>query len=228
MIPSEFLLYTIRLRLQPLLLFLVVSFQALSQAQIANNRYTRFSGRVIDSATSQSIPQAYIWTHHYSTMSNDDGSFSLRVKPTDTIHVSHVSYHDLTIIYDTLLGNLKVQIPLKQKIRMLEEVRIYSYLSESAFKRKIMETTRVLSLEEEIAMTNSKIISYLAKYAPAYPMNDYDNYTDYMKGPQGVVIFSNQPNKGLIRAIKSVIKPNIPSYQRFLRTDSSKIYSRFR
>ncbi len=83
-----------------------------------------------------------------------------------------------------------------------------------------METTPVLSREEEIAQVNSKIISYLARYTPTYPMNANDNYIDYMKGPQPVVIFSSKPSKGLIRAIKNVVSPDLPTYKGFYNADS--------
>jgi hypothetical protein len=208
--------------------FLFIFFLGIPRQSLSQIQNEKFQGTVIDSATAQPIPQVNLWTNHSSTISNADGNFSLVVLDGDTIHFSHVSYHELAIKYDSKLPQPSLIISLHQKIRLLDEVKIYFYLSESEFRQKIMETTPVLTREEEIAQINSKIITYLARYAPAYPMNAHDNYIDYMKGPQGVVILSSKPSKGLIRAIKNVIKPNLPSYKRFLNSDSSMRSLRYR
>ena len=109
----------------------------------------------------------------------------------------------------------KITVSLRQKIILLKEVKIYSYLSERMFKQMIIEKPPVLSQEEEIALINSRILSYVARYAPPAPMDAFDNYIDYMKGPQGVVILSSNPSKGLIRALKNVITPATSSYKKF-------------
>lgn len=191
--------------------FCLLFFLALSSSIYSQN-YLR--GTVIDSTTSQPIPQVNVWTNHSHTISDAEGNFSLLVWKDDTLHFTHISYYDLAIKvgHDT---HLPVVISLQQKTRLLDEVKIYSYLSENAFKQKVMETTPVLSQEEEIAQINSKIMSYLAQYAPPCVMNANDNYVEYMKGPQGVVIFSSKPYKGLIRAFKNVLNPSLPSYKRF-------------
>ena len=205
------------------ILVLALPIQVLSQIQ-----YEKLEGTVIDSVSAQPVPQVNAWTNHSYTTSDADGNFSLLVLAGDTIHFSHLSYHDFKVRHYNKTDQSKIRIILRQKIRLLDEVKIYSYLSESAFRQKIMETTPVLSREEEIAQINSKIITYLARYLPAYPMSAHDNYIDYMKGPQGVVIFSSKPNKGLIRAIRNVINPNLLSYKRFLGSDSLMRSLRYR
>jgi hypothetical protein len=180
----------------------------------------RLSGTIIDSATALPIPQVNIWASNSSTVSDADGNFSLEVLRGDSIHFSHISYEDLTIKKHISVGQSQVAIKMRERIRLLREVNVYWFLSENMFRQKIMETTLVPSREEEIAMINSKIISYLARYAPVCSMNAYDNHIDYMRGPQPVVIFSSKPTKGLIRAIKNVIRPNLPSYKKFFHTDS--------
>jgi len=188
---------------------------------LCQNQYEKLEGTVMDSTTFQPIPQVNVWTRHSSTISDADGNFSLLVAQNDTLHFSHISYHDLVMKYGIKNPTSRIRIILRQRIRLLDEVKIYSFLSENAFKQKIMETNPVLSREEEIAQINSKIITCLARYAPTYPMDAHDNYIDYMKGPQGVVIFSSKASKGLIRAIKNVMSPNQPAYKRFLNSDSS-------
>jgi hypothetical protein len=172
----------------------------------------------VDSATRQPIPQVNIWTKYSHTISDADGNFSLIVYKGDTVHFTHISYYDFKIKLDHDIHSFDI-ISLYQKIRLLDEVKVHSYISESAFKKKIMETIPVLSREEEIAKTNSKIMTYLARYAPAAPMNANENYIEYMKGPQGVVIFSNNPSKGLIKAIKNVFHHK-PTFEKFYRSDS--------
>ncbi len=180
-------------------------------------------GTIIDSISSIPISNVYVQTRHSATVSDADGNFSLVVSPGDTLHFSHISYYDsaISVNYKTHDSKIKtLKIFLRQKIRLLNEVKIYSYLSEWAFKQKIIETIPQPSREEEIAAINSKIISYLARYAPTSPMDANDNFVDYMKGPQGVVIFSSDPSKGLIRALKNIFNPTTPSYKKFFNADS--------
>src|SRR6267154_2231949 len=191
--------FSIWLEFLCLLFALIASPPVRSQHQV--------QGTVIDSLSSVPVPDVYIRTRHSATISDADGNFSLVVSPGDTVYFSHTSYCALAIVVDNKTRDHKLKIVLRQKVRLLNEVKVYSYLSEWAFKQKIIETTPQISREEALAAINSKIISYLARFAPAAPMNANDNYIDYMKGPQGVVIFSSNPSKGLIRALKNVINP---------------------
>jgi hypothetical protein len=208
----KFFFFSSWLKVICLLLLLSSSVPVRSQALL--------QGTVIDSASSLPIPEVNVWTTYTNTISDADGNFSLVVSPGDSLHFSHISYHDGVLPVDNKHHDTQIKVFLRQKIRLLREVKIYSYLSESAFKQKIMETTPVLSREEEIALINSSIISYLARNAPASPMDAYDNYVDYMKGPQGVVIFSSNPSKGLIRAFKNIINLTTSSYRKFFNADS--------
>jgi hypothetical protein len=208
----KFLLFSIGPKVICLLLLLSSSVFVCSQALL--------QGTVIDSASSLPVPQVNVWANHTNTISDAGGNFSLVVSPGDTLHFSHISYCDRVVRVDSKNRDVNIKVSLRQKIRLLREVKIYSYLSERAFKQKIIETTRLLSREEEMAKINSAIISYLARYAPTSPMDAYDNYIDYMKGPQGVVIFSSSPSKGLIRAFKNIINLATPSYKKFFNADS--------
>jgi hypothetical protein len=204
------------------LLFSLASFSVWSQNLV--------QGTVMDSISSTPISNVYVRTRHSATVSDADGNFSLVVSPGDSLHFTHISYYDSAIAMDYKTHDPKIKmlrIFLRQKIRLLNEVKIYSYLSERVFKQKIIETIPQLSREEEIAAINSRIISYLARHAPTSPMDAHDNFVDYMKGPQGVVIFSSNPSKGLIRAFKNIINPATSSYKKFFNADSLEKAPRF-
>jgi len=203
------------LRLLCVLFFISLTHRVFSQIETNTLR-----GTVIDSATNLPIPQVNIWTNHSNTISDAEGNFSLFVPQGDTVHFSHVSYHGLIMKHDSNIPATLITIALTQKIRLLSEVQVYSYLSETDFRQKIIQTTPVLTREEEIVQINSKIINYMYRYAPTFPMNANDNYIEYMKGPQPVVIFSSKPSKGLVRAIKNVLTPSQPSYKKFFNSDS--------
>jgi len=96
------------------------------------------------------------------------------------------------------------------KINLLDEV-VISTMTESEFKQKILETTPQLTLEEEAALENIRIINQRAKFASPLPMGSYEAYRDFLKGPQGIVIFSSNGSKGLVKAIKNIVRP--PTYK---------------
>src|SRR6478736_2839973 len=136
----EFLSFFGRQMLFCLLLFLTFSPSSYSQNQLR--------GTVVDSATRKPIPLVSIWTNYSHTISDGEGNFSLAVWKDDTVHFTHISYQDFIFKPDHDMHPLEVIVSLHQKVRLLDEVKVYSYLSESAFKRKIMGTIPVPSKEE--------------------------------------------------------------------------------
>lgn len=112
------------------------------------------------------------------------------------------------------MSGKRLTVAMAPKVRTLDPVTVNSTLTESEFKEKVLNTTPVLTKEEELARENAQIMRRIALYAPQQSMNANDNYLDYMKGPQGVVLFSNKPGKGLISAVKNIVKPKKLVYKR--------------
>ncbi len=194
------------------LLFCLCYLAAFSQDQTIG--YTEVKGVLIDSLTSLPITSVHIRTNHFKTVSNPDGSFSILVLPGDSVHFSHVSYHDIIIPFHQLIHHTPMRVAMMQKVTLLDAVSVYT-LSEASFKEKILETTVVESQEEQNAKTNMAVLNYYMKSLPPLEMTGSENYREYMKGPQGVTIFSSSGQKGLIKAIRDVIKAKPIPYKAF-------------
>jgi hypothetical protein len=162
-------------------------------------------GVVTDGTTSRGIPNVYIRTTSFGVISDSEGNFSTALSSGDSLHFSHLSYLPYHTIFSAELNSDKFVIVLSPKITFLKEVTV-TPLTEDEFQRKILETTPQLSPEEEIAQENIQLLNHAAKFAMPLQMDSYQSYRDYIKGPQGVVLFSSNGSKGLIRAIKNVIR----------------------
>jgi hypothetical protein len=162
-------------------------------------------GVIIDGATFRGIANAYISTPSLGVISDAEGNFSIALSFGDSLHFSHVSYLPYHTIFNATLSHNKFVIVLSPKITFLKEV-IVTPLTEADFQNKVLETTPQLSMEEEIAKENVQILNRAAKFAMPLQMDSYQSYQDYIKGPQGVVLFSSNGSKGLVKAIKNVIR----------------------
>lgn len=162
--------------------------------------YTELNGMLLDSISQQPIPSAHIWTKHFKTTSNADGSFFLLVQPNDSIHISHISYNSLIISARSIKSSTPLQVLMTQRVVVLKEVSVSRVMSEDDFKKKIAETKLIESEEEQNAKANMAALNYYIKSIPQMSMNANDNYREYMKGPQGVTIFSSNGQRGLIKS----------------------------
>lgn len=203
-----------------ILLCLCFSYPAFSQIGIHAD-YIEVKGILTDTLTTQPIASAHIWTRHFNSVSNADGSFSILALPNDSIHFSHVNYHLLVVSVRSLKNSRLCSIMMKQKVTLLNSVDVFNILSEESFKRKILTTTKVETTEEQNAKENIAALNYYIRSLPQLPMNANDNYRDFIKGPQGVTIFSSSGQKGLIKAIRDVAKSKPVPYKNFLNRIAS-------
>ena len=195
-------------------LFLCVLQHAVFSQDRSSPDYTEVKGVLIDSLTSQPIPSVHIWTRHFKTASHPDGSFSILTLTNDSIHFSHIGYYTIVFPLHLLKQSSPLRIAMTQKAIQLNSVEVYR-LSEESFKKTVLETAPVASPEEENANTNIAILKYYIKSLPQLPMNANENYREQIKGPQGVTIFSSGGQKGLIKAIRDVIKMKPTPYKSF-------------
>lgn len=194
-------------------LFCILGF---SQSRVVTE-YTELNGVLLDSVSQQPIPSAHIWTKHFKTSSNANGSFFLLIQPEDSIHISHVSYNSKIVALQTLRNSALVKILMTQRIIVLDAVDIHRVVSEDDFKKKIIETPITKSEEEQNAEANMAALNYYIRSIPQVGMNANENYREYMKGPQGVTIFSSNGQRGLIKAIRDVIKSKPVPYKSFAK-----------
>ena len=187
-----------------------------SQSRVAPE-YKEVNGVLLDSISQQPISSAHIWTKHFNTTSNADGSFFLLVQTNDSIHTSHVSYNTLIIAAHSVNSKTPTRILMTQRVVVLKEVSVSRVMSEDDFRKKIAETKLIESEEEQNAKANLAALNYYIKSIPQMSMNANENYREYMKGPQGVTIFSSNGQKGLIKAIRDVIKTKAVPFKNFVR-----------
>ena len=177
--------------------------------------YSEIKGMLVDSLTALPISSAHIRTSSFKTVSNADGSFSIFVLLNDSVHFSHVGYHDLVISSDQLSHPTPITVAMIQKVTLLGTVNVYA-LTEAKFRKEVLETTPVESQEEQNAKTNMAVLNYYIKSLPQLKMTEAENYREYMKGPQGVTIISSN-GQGLIKAVRDVIKFRPVPYKAFPR-----------
>lgn len=178
-------------------------------------------GIVIDGTNSRGISNVYVRTSSHGVISEPTGKFSLPLSRGDSLHFSHVGYLPYKTIFNGLDNN-KFVIVLSPKITFLKEVTVTSTPTEIEFRNKVLETIPQLSMEEEIAEENVRIMNQAVKFAVPLQMDSYQSYRDYMKGPQGVVILSSSGSKGLVRAIKNVIRSTPYKFPSFVNRKSYK------
>lgn len=165
-------------------------------------------GEIRDSVTNNPIGDVHITVDHSTVVSNAKGEFNLTITDGDSISFSHVSYEPLTIVYKKTFTQSPIKIHLVQDVTLLREVTISPFYTEDEFKAKLLTTEPKISKEQEIANENSERIKSIVKFAPPSPTLNEQFYVQ-MKGPQGIMLFSNDPSKGIIKAFKNIFSPEV-------------------
>ncbi|MBR09813.1 MAG: hypothetical protein CMP48_19265 [Rickettsiales bacterium] len=176
-------------------------------------------GRILEESTLSPIPFAHIRTDSIGTISNKEGWFQIIADSKDTIWVSHVNYvqKPLTLVHT----NDTLTVYLTPAITKLNEVIISQFPSEEKLKSELIKHDVPMSQEEYSAKQNMKLATmiYLSGYTPK--MTSWDNYNEFIRGPQGVSIFSSDPSKGLFKSIRNLSKKNYFHYNTQIKLDST-------
>ena len=189
-------------------LYITLGFSLFSISQI--HAQSKSIGQILDIKTSEPVPFAHIRSDSFGTVSNINGYFHLDQLKKGTITVSHVMYDELVILPNLNEDTLKLY--LHPRITELDEVIIGVLPSEAKFKQELINMEISETKEEINAQLNIRLatIMYLSGYTPG--MSSMDNYKSFIKGPQGVSIFSSDPSKGLIKSFKNLSnKPRFKS-----------------
>ena len=82
----------------------------------AQNTYT---ARVVDESTGAALPMASVYINSsHSTITNQEGDFSIKAHPEDVMRISYVGYNTKNV----KACDLKRKVALKPYTRMLKEV----------------------------------------------------------------------------------------------------------
>lgn len=82
----------------------------------AQNTYT---ARVVDATTGDALPMASVYiSSSHSTITNQEGDFSIKAHPEDMLHITYVGYNGKNI----KASDLGRKVALKPYTRLLKEV----------------------------------------------------------------------------------------------------------
>ncbi len=138
----------------------------------------RFSGLVVEGDSMSPIVGAHVYLPKIGkgTITNPYGYFSLQVRPGDLVIISSITYEPQEILIPpTSEPNYSLLIDLKKDTTILEEIVIYPYPDEEAFKEAFL-AMNTLTIEEENLRRNLDP-ERIREYAYRAPMGATANYT---------------------------------------------------
>lgn len=192
----------------------------------AQNNIKVLSGQVVDAQSFLPISFAHIVGNEKQVIADADGNFSISVHIGDTLTFSHINFERYAILISA--SPLQpIQVYMKKKDYMMDEIVIRDYLLEEELKQQIVEHEVKYTEEEVNAIQNVAFSTLLYKKGYVPEMNSLDNFKNYMKEPQGVSLFSSDPSKGLIKSIQRLSQQNKNSSSdlfRLNKTDTTTIY----
>lgn len=164
-------------------------------------------GLVKDAETLQPISAVHIFNGKFGNYTDQEGAFTIQTGPQDTIIFSHVSYERYFLSAQAMIADT-VFIFLQQKTNMLPGVNVFALPGEEKLRSEILQLQIAPSIEEVYAKNNIGYAHklYLMEVVPE--MNSEDNYKYYFNSHRDVSLFSSNPSKGLVKAIRNVRRPS--------------------
>jgi hypothetical protein len=192
--------------------FLVISLTGYSQNN-SNFKKLSVTGVVYDIESLDSLPFSKITINKSRSFVTDSkGYFNIKLAIKDTLIISHLGYVSSEIVISDLITNydsLHINILLKEQIYNIPTVSVFPYKSYNEFLRSITKdgtnSQALNNAYENIKMMKTQIGK---GYFPANDALTNYNYIMNYKPLSGhsIVLFSSPPNKGIIPALKKIIK----------------------
>jgi hypothetical protein len=171
-------------------------------------------GRVQEANTGASLSNAYITSSQAQAITDTHGYFTIRIKPFDTLTVSHVGYESMQLYPDLNADTLI--ITLTPATVLLKPITVLDYMTEESLKNKILESPVVESDEIINARDNMLKTRILFNMGYRAPMTETEKFQHYLKGPQGFTFFSSSGGS-IFKAIKNIIQKPEFSFKSFNR-----------
>jgi len=154
-----------------------------------------------------------------------DGLIKLNIEQGDTLLFSCVGYDKHKIVISK--GDIslkKMTVFLDVSTTILPEIMVNEMPTEYELKQKILNTQPDINDEAVVAEYNLSNAWRAGIYSQSPEMDAFDNYENYLKGPQPVVIWSSSGNKGLLKSIMQINKSKrIPTFRpSYLNRDQSE------
>ena len=167
-----------------------------------------FSGTIYDIETLEVLPFSQVIVNKKTTRTDSAAFFIMKIPDYDTITIRHSGYYDSKIIVSDLLkskDSVHIDVLMKRQFYELNEIDLFSYKTFAEFKRAVLNTD-VSTKEGNAVQKNVEVIKKQLKN-DFMPYDDgYMNYRMNNLDNGGVVFFSNGYKKGLVSAIKKLIK----------------------
>lgn len=158
-------------------------------------------GVVFDLQNNSPITDVHVTTSRKGVVTDMNGVFEISVPAGDTLHFSHVAYQPKTYGVEKSMTELVIQ--LVPRVRILGEVNIFSFPTESEFKSTILSTEPTVSREVAVAAENSERMREMGRFAPMTKTHA-DLFFESLREPQGFTFLSSNPSRGLSGFIRSV------------------------
>jgi hypothetical protein len=186
-----------------------------SYGQQALQNQVILRGKVLDKATREPLHFAsIIENENNGTASQEDGAFALRMGLSSVVTVTFVGYKPAKIRLPSGFAGIEytTEVLLEKDVILLQGVSVRK-LTEGEFKEQFMEL-KVETEDEKNARSNIAKIRAQGILGVIPQMDGFDNYRNFVNGPQGVTLFSfglggASKSKGLAPALKkATTNPN--------------------
>ncbi len=175
---------------------LFCGYQSIGQNQTTTKNVIQFTGVVFAEDSATIIPGVHIYTptSGRGTTSNPYGFFSMPVIEGDSIIFSAIGFertHYIVPKHDSR-SSLKLLVYLKEDITFLEEVEVFPYPSEAAFKAAVLAAD--LPYRREYENLNDWLNSEYMRRPWEYPEASPNiNYRYFMQQQMNAQIYRVQP-----------------------------------
>jgi hypothetical protein len=193
-------------------------------SELCAQELRKISGVVLDSITGQAISDVHISTSSRGTISNEHGRFCISLDKDEVVFFTHVNYHPVRLQTSDSKEEDLLTIALRQRVKILPEVRVSATPSEKELKSKILEACVPATRAEEDLKMNSKTINTLGRIAPPPVPTLSEQYFESLQGPKDATLLSSNPRRGLLAIIRNQNqKPKQPARPSDYRSDPAII-----
>jgi hypothetical protein len=191
-----------------LILFNVMCIITVHAQEDTKSKKKVFSGTIYDKVTLDVLPFSHVKMHHKVFTTDSTARFIFTNTDIDTVIISHIGYFDSRIAVAGQFKNtdtVHIEVLMKPQIYEMGEIDLFSYKTFAEFKRAVLQTD-ITTKEGNQVIKNSEVIRKQLKNDYLPYSDGYINYRMNQLENGGVVIFSNGSRKGIISAIKKLIK----------------------
>jgi len=195
--------------------FLLLMFWFAAPAATAQPQALILRGKVLDKNTREPMHFAsVIENENNGTATREDGTFALRINRASVVTITFLGYktQKVRVPSDFAGTEYTLEVLLEKDVILLQGVNVRK-LTEDEFREQFM-SLKVETEEEKNARSNIARIRAQGILGVIPTMDGFDNYRNFVNGPQGVTFLSfglggGSKSRGLAPALKkATTNPN--------------------